>query len=93
VIGIWGFFFLGIIALLFKLGKTGNIGHYSKDKYGEYATTLFITCINILIYVMLTIGCGVNLGYRLRYPFPEEEDEDAAKKDQFSGMGARAAAS
>jgi hypothetical protein len=91
VIGIWGFFFLGIIALLFKLGKTGNIGHYTKDKYGEYATTLLITWI---IYIVLTIACGINLGYRLRHPFPEEE-EDTGKKDQFSGMGggARAAAS
>ncbi|OHT03528.1 hypothetical protein TRFO_29082 [Tritrichomonas foetus] len=82
VISIWGFFFLGILALLFHLGKQGNIGHFSKEHSdADRAKLLMITWI---IYIVLGILCGINLVYRLKHPFPEAEDPDAQKQDQFA---------
>jgi H+/Cl- antiporter ClcA len=70
-IGIWAFFFLGILALLFHLGKQGNIGHFSHPAQ-ENATVLLITWC---IYVVILIGCSVNLYYRLHHPWGEEVPE------------------
>ena len=82
VIGIWAFFFLGTLALLFWKGRQGNVGHFDDSKHLEYAKTLAITWG---IYVFITIACGINLFYRLKHPFPPEEDPN--KKDQFSAIG------
>ena len=82
VIGIWAFFFLGVLGLLFWKGRQGNIGHFDKTKNLDYAKTIAITWG---IYVALTILCGINLFYRLKHPFPSEEDPN--KKDQFSAIG------
>ena len=84
-IGIWAFFFLGILALLFKLGKQGNIGHFSLSD-AENARNIFWAWF---IYVFLTIFCAFNFWYRSKYPFPPKEDEEAIKKkNQFSAIGA-----
>lgn len=83
VIGVWAFFFLGILALLFHKGKQGNVGHFEPGTEGDITKTLFITWI---IYVVFTIGCGINLFYRIKHPFPPAEDPDA-QKDQFSVIG------
>ena len=83
-IGIWAFFFLGILSLLFYTGKQGNIGHFSRSNM-ENARNIFYAW---LVYVILTILCGFNLWYRSRHPFPPKEDEDAnKKKSQFSAIG------
>lgn len=83
-IGIWAFFFLGVLALLFKNGKQGNIGHFSKSAK-DNAKNIFITWI---IYVVLTILCGINFFYRSKHPFPVEENEDETnKKQHFSAIG------
>ena len=82
--GIWAFFFLGILALLFNKGKQGNIGHFTKGAK-ENAKNIFITWI---IYVVVTVLCGINFFYRSRHPFPPEEDDDETnKKQQFSAIG------
>ena len=82
-IGIWAFFLLGILAILFKLEKQGNIGHYTKGPQ-ENAKVMFITWC---IYVVLTILCGINLYYRTKHPFPPKENEDEDKKPKFSAIG------
>jgi hypothetical protein len=81
-IGVWAFFFLGILALLFKLNKAGNIGHFKYDD-SENATVLLITWI---IYVVLTVFCAFNLHYRLKHPWPEE-GEPAQNADGFTAIG------
>ncbi|KAH0793116.1 hypothetical protein GPJ56_003011 [Histomonas meleagridis] len=83
-IGIWAFFFLGIIALLFYLDKPGNIGHFSRSNI-ENARNIFYAWI---IYVVIVILCGINFWYRRKHPFPPKEDDEAVKKKiQFSAIG------
>jgi hypothetical protein len=77
-IGVWAFFFLGILALLFKLHKSGNIGHF-KFEDSENATVLLVTWI---IYLALTVFCAFNLKYRLANPWPEETE--VPTKDGFT---------
>ena len=81
VIGIWAFFFLGILALLFYMNKQGNIGDYDPDDHKKYGKTLLITWI---IYIVVTILCGINLFYRLKHPWPAEGQEDDRKKNEFT---------
>jgi hypothetical protein len=86
-IGVWAFFFLGVLALLFQTGHPGNIGHFH-DEYDEKAnkTRAKNLLITWAIYVALTLFCSWNLWYRLHHPFPAEEDQNAPK-DQFSAIG------
>lgn len=84
VISIWGFFFLGILALLFELDKEGNIGHF-KNSNKSNAKVLFITWI---IYIVIGILCGFNLFYRIKHPFPKEEDPK--KGDQMATLTRKA---
>ncbi|KAK8866550.1 hypothetical protein M9Y10_009514 [Tritrichomonas musculus] len=81
VISIWGFFFLGILALLFELDKEGNIGHFKKNNK-QNAQILFITWI---IYIVIGVLCGVNLFYRIKHPFPPQEDPNK-KDDQMATL-------
>lgn len=83
VISIWGFFFLGILALLFHLHKQGNIGHF-KNSDETNAKVLMITWI---IYIAIGILCGINLFYRIKHPFPPQEDE-SKKEDQMTNLTA-----
>jgi hypothetical protein len=84
VIGVWAFFFLGLLALLFMMGKQGNIGHFKNPEgHKTKSLTLFGTW---LIYLVLTIACALNLAHRLKYPFPPEQNVDAPK-EQFSPIG------
>jgi hypothetical protein len=84
VIGVWAFFFLGVLALLFMTGKQGNIGHFKNPRdHKTKALTLFGTW---LIYLVLTILYSLNLAHRLKYPFPPEED-DRAPNQKFSAIG------
>jgi hypothetical protein len=66
-VGVWPFFFLGILTILFQTGKQGRIGHIKNE------------------HVALTIFCSWNPWYRLRHPFPPEDDA-IAPKDQFSAI-------
>jgi hypothetical protein len=74
---------LGILALLCKIGKKGNIGHFDKDLTdSDLASTLFYTW---LIYVILTILCSVNLWYRLKHPWPTADEE--AEEERRTTIG------
>jgi hypothetical protein len=77
VIGVWAFFFLGILAILFGLGKQGNIGHFDSKDNKKHATTLWITWG---IYVALVILCSINLWYRSNHPWPKDAPEENEHK-------------
>ena len=82
-IGVWAFFFLGILAILFKFEKQGNIGHFKKGPQ-ENALVMFVTWC---IYLALTIFCAINLYYRSKHPFPPNENEEEENKKKFSAIG------
>jgi len=82
-IGIWAFFFLGILGLLFSIGKQGNVGHFKAEDAHKHGTNLLITWA---IYVVVTVLCGFNLYYRIGHPFPEITDATEGK-EEFSAIG------
>lgn len=87
-IGVWGIIMLGIMGILMKKNKEGNIGiEYPKDAdipklKNQYANTLLWT---VLIYFVIVVFCIGNVWYRVGHPWKEEVDPNAAK--QFSAIG------
>lgn len=82
VIGVWAFFFCGILAILFATGKQGNIGHYKQDDPMENAKTLGWV---VLIYVILTAFCSWNLWYRSKHPSnPASQETPAQQYEQIN---------
>ena len=87
VISAWGIIFLGILAILFGLHKSGNIGDF-KNTDEENCQAMYIA---VCIYVVLAIFYAIVLKYRLSHPFPDDSkpvDED----DDDIGIGADPAA-
>lgn len=81
-IGIWAFFFLGVLGILFLTGHKGNVGHFNPEDDKKNGTTIMITWA---IYTALTIFCSGNLWYRLKHPFPVADPNEG--KEQFSAIG------
>jgi len=74
-ISIWAIIFFGVLTLLFKSGKAGNMGHVEHDN-----TVNAQTCLNVVImYIVLLLYCSIQLYYRKSHPFPPEEDENKTK--------------
>ena len=87
-ISIWGILFLGVMGILLKTGHKGNIGiEYErgvdeKKEDNRYGNVMLIT---VAMYFVLCVGCAFNIWWRLRNPWPEEENKDEQK--QFSAIG------
>ena len=78
-LSVWAIIFLGILAILFKTEKYGNIGVTPSDseELDKYYKICLYACI---AYVVLLFLCVINFVWRTTHPFPKGTDNATASQ-------------
>lgn len=76
-LSIWAILFLGVLAVLFKTEKYGNIGISKDEDIDKYFKVCLYACI---AYVILLLLCIFNFVWRSSHPFPKEANAVVASQ-------------